>query len=364
VGTWWNYGGVAIFCIILYVVGVPMMQLLALLRNRKHLHETSALDHQSHRMVKRQLGTLYDRYTDESFYFEIVNMLRRLMMTGGLILVGERSVVQALLGILTSLIWLLLVTAKFPYKAYWDNMLEIALSFSLLMSLISGFALELFSTKETSVYEQAVFDILLVLMIVGCICAGLFAIVITLPFCRTRLVALLSKCKKNNARDVLDQWTVQRHTAMKWLSTTDVQDVLDAARTSLESKASTNFQASLKKKRMHKIYPSWMTKRLNTSVEGLARTKLLAKERKKELAERPSPADIKMSPFKAVGVMVQKFMEARFHQRALHHEEVVRIHDERESNSVHLAKKQEEISKRGEENKRKLAARLRERSSK
>ena len=62
--------------------------------------------------------------------------------------------------------------------------------------------------------------------------------------------------------------------------------------------------------------------------------------------------------------MVQKFMEAKLRQRALHHEEVVRIHDERESNSIHLAKKQEEISKRGEENKRKLAARLRERSSK
>ena len=77
-----------------------------------------------------------------------------------------------------------------------------------------------------------------------------------------------------------------------------------------------------------------------------------------------SLADMKMSPFKAVGVMVQKFMEARFHQRALHHEEVIRIHDDRESNSVHLAKKQEEISKRGEENKRKLAARLQERSSK
>ena len=91
---------------------------------------------------------------------------------------------------------------------------------------------------------------------------------------------------------------------------------------------------------------------------------LLAKERKKELAERPPPVDIKMSPFKAVGIMVQKFMEARFHQRALHHEEVIRIHDERESNSVHLVKKQEEISKRGEENKRKLAARLRERGSK
>ena len=44
-------------------------------------------------------------------------------------------------------------------------MLEIALSFGLLMSLISGFALELFQSKETDGYEQVTFDILLVLMI-------------------------------------------------------------------------------------------------------------------------------------------------------------------------------------------------------
>jgi len=44
----------------------------------------------------------------------------------------------------------------------------------------------------------------------------------------------------------------------------------------------------------------------------------------------------------------------------------VRKHTRNKSacNSVQLAKKQEEISKRGEENKRKLAARLRERGGK
>ena len=67
---------------------------------------------------------------------------------------------------------------------------------------------------------------------------------------------------------------------------------------------------------------------------------------------------------KSLGLATRAYLQARFRQRALHHEEVVRIHDERESNSVHLAKKQEEIAKRGEENKRKLAARLRERSGK
>ena len=45
------------------------------------------------------------------------------MLTGGLILVGEHSTVQGLLGILVCAFWLLLVAVKFPYAVYWDNML-------------------------------------------------------------------------------------------------------------------------------------------------------------------------------------------------------------------------------------------------
>ena len=122
--------------------------------NSLQLIHTLSIDQQSHRLVKKQFGSLYDNYTEDCFYFEMVNMFRKLMMTGGLILVGEESVVQALLGILTCTVWFGLVAAKFPYKAYWDNMLEIVLSFGLLMSLISGFALELFQSKETDGYEN------------------------------------------------------------------------------------------------------------------------------------------------------------------------------------------------------------------
>ena len=62
VGEWWNYGGVAVFCMVVYVLGI--LQFVLLCRNRHHLHEESALDHQSHRLVKKQFGSIYANYTE------------------------------------------------------------------------------------------------------------------------------------------------------------------------------------------------------------------------------------------------------------------------------------------------------------
>ena len=165
-------------------------------------------------------------------------MFLKLMMTGGLILVGEESVVQALLGILTCSVWVILVAAKFPYRAYWDNMLEIALSFGLLMSLISGFALELFHLKDTDGYEQVTFDVLLVLMILGCIFSGVFALVITLPICRSRFIKYFMKGRVQTKRRVLDEWVSKHFAVVKWLPDETIQEKLKSCGFELESRSS------------------------------------------------------------------------------------------------------------------------------
>ena len=93
----------------MYVIGVPLIQFIALWRNRRHLHEDSALDLKSHRRVKKQFGAIYQHYTEECYYYDLIDLIRRLMLTGGLILVGGSSVAQVLLGIIVCLGWLLLV---------------------------------------------------------------------------------------------------------------------------------------------------------------------------------------------------------------------------------------------------------------
>ena len=86
--AWWSYGFVGIVCIFLYVIGVPLTQFIVLWINRKHLHEESALDLKSHRKIKKQFGAIYEHYTEECYYYDLVDLIRRLLLTGGLILVG------------------------------------------------------------------------------------------------------------------------------------------------------------------------------------------------------------------------------------------------------------------------------------
>jgi hypothetical protein len=252
VGTWWSYAVFAILCIIVYVIGIPFAQLYVLWKHRKNLHENSAEDPQSHRLVKKQFGSLYENFTDDCYYFEIVNTFRRLLMTGGLILVGEQSVVQALLGILTCTIWLLLVVGKFPYASYWDNVLEISLSFAILMSLISGFALELYQLKETNGYEQAVFDVLLVIMVLMCIFAGVLSLIITLPFCRSRIVDRLKRGTDETKRHYLRGWVSKALPVVNYLNDTEIHETMDRCMQDMKAKSNKAKEIKQKERRLSK----------------------------------------------------------------------------------------------------------------
>ena len=362
VGTWWNYGGVAILCMIIYVIGIPGIQFYVLWQNRHHLHETSALDQQSHRLVKKQFGSLYDNYTEDCFYFEMVNMFRKLMMTGGLILVGQESVVQALLGILTCTAWFGLVSAKFPYKAYWDNMLEIALSFGLLLSLISGFALELFRLKEADGYEQVTFDFLLVAMTCGGIFSGLFALVITLPFCRSRFIKYFMGGKVLTKRNFMKGWVTQHLPVLKWLPEEAIHEIMKSCGFKLEKEADRMIQHSHRKKRLSKIYP---TKHKKISLDAIVKTNMLAKKRKKLLTIRkvmlPASAKKKKPTLKSLGIVVKEHVKSKFRQRRLHSMEVTRIHKDREEQSRHLKRKQEEMVVLKEKKRQQLERRIKSR---
>jgi hypothetical protein len=248
-GTWWNYGAAAIFCIFIYVIGIPMAQFSLLFLNRKHLHETRALDNKAHRIVKKQFGSIYENFTEECFYFELVDMTRRLVLTGGLILVGEHSVTQMLLGILTALLWFSLVALKFPYKAYWDNVLQLTLSFGLLLALVSGLALKLYllekmytnggpipETELGNGFEQKLFDGLLVATTAMCILSGVFALVITLPGCKEIFILVVDKAKTRHNRREIIMWGKSLDVYLKWLTVDQVKNILNAAEESFKQR--------------------------------------------------------------------------------------------------------------------------------
>ena len=140
--------------------------------------------------------------TEDNFYFDLVDLGRRLLLTGGLILVGEKSNTQIFLGALLCFIWLMLVTVRRPYEAYWDNVLSIVLSSQLVLIMLCGMALEmnrLTPTKAADPYEKTSFGVLMVAFSIVIIMSSISAIIITIPCLRDRLVVVyMKRCSKTD----------------------------------------------------------------------------------------------------------------------------------------------------------------------
>ena len=109
---WVAAAGLAYICMIVYVLGVPALMMYALCKNRNFIDgekckESENLDHfQRHLATKKNFGSIYSSYTVQCFYYDIIDLMRRLFLTGGLILIdGKTSVAQIYLGILMCCVW-------------------------------------------------------------------------------------------------------------------------------------------------------------------------------------------------------------------------------------------------------------------
>ena len=98
-------------CLIFYVIGIPAFQLLVMCKNRKNLYKDEAKDPVVNKLLTAKYGALYLNYRPAMYFTDIVDNFRRLLLTGGLIFVGEDSVVQVYLGILLCMFWLAYVIA-------------------------------------------------------------------------------------------------------------------------------------------------------------------------------------------------------------------------------------------------------------
>ena len=53
-------------------------------RNRKNLHKDSCEDPKRQHIVQKEYGSMYQHYKPECYYYDIVDILRRLLLTGGI----------------------------------------------------------------------------------------------------------------------------------------------------------------------------------------------------------------------------------------------------------------------------------------
>ena len=202
-----RYRTLAVLGIIVYVFGILFGILGLLFYNKKYLHETNCPEDEmyKHLQMVKQFGSIYEDYTENNFYFDLVDLARRLLLTGGLILVGEQSNTQIFLGALLCVIWLMLVTVRRPYAAYWDNILSIVLSLQLVLIMLCGMALEmnrLTPGAASDPYEKRSFGVLMVGFSIFIIITAIAAIIVTIPCLRDFLMKIyIKRCNKEEEKE-------------------------------------------------------------------------------------------------------------------------------------------------------------------
>ncbi len=177
VGEHLNYTVLAFICMAVYVLGIPMGSYLILRKHQKHLWDT---DSEKHRGVKQKFGSLYEQYNMDCWWWEVVEMFRKLLLTGVLVMVGSGTSVQVLFGILVSLVYLAFVLKKAPYQDNLDNWLQFFSSFTVVLTLQLAFALKTDSPDE-GLYEVALLDFLLCAVNTFVIFSGFLFMFVSLP---------------------------------------------------------------------------------------------------------------------------------------------------------------------------------------
>jgi hypothetical protein len=203
-GTWWNYAVFAGAGVVVYIVGIPAVLFYLLWRERAYLSEEGCAKSEMprHALAKRRLGAIYGAYKRESYYFDLVDMLRRLLLTGGLIVLGERSNSQILLGALVCTCWLCVLLARRPYEAQWDNALSSMLAFQLLVIILTGMAMEIHRLTPAFAQDRVENDAFSSLMFFSTVCVlgiGVFTVLFAIPCVQRSRFARTMCCEVEEA---------------------------------------------------------------------------------------------------------------------------------------------------------------------
>ena len=118
-------------------------------------------------------GTLYAVYEREYYYWEVVELFRKLLLTAGLVVVENGSPVQLLLGLFIAAVYIVAFTQYQPFEEDLDDMLQIICSFQIIVTMGMGLAIgwsdlrgehatEVGQAKEAT--NTAVLGVLLIIM--------------------------------------------------------------------------------------------------------------------------------------------------------------------------------------------------------
>merc|ERR1712072_735888 len=101
---------------------------------------------------------------------------------------------------------------KRPYKAYWDNVISIALSFNLMVTILCGMTLQLWTYSKddsSNEYEQVIFDYLLCTFTIGSFVMSVFILFLSFS-CIRKKINCCCREPKHSHTDTTLKWVTNR----------------------------------------------------------------------------------------------------------------------------------------------------------
>ena len=201
---------VAIFAIILYPIGVLGTNALLLFKARKAIlsgRETS---------LSRSIAFLHREYEPQMFWWELVEMVRKLVLVGFMLLY-QGTMLQLMLGTLLSVAYLLFQVQAKPFREISDDYLASAASLAIVVIFLTSYAFkdaELVNLpdiqdkmateqRERYVLSQVTLTIIMLIGVLGALVFSvvLFFVQLSIEGERLRSEALANKARRLRYRD-------------------------------------------------------------------------------------------------------------------------------------------------------------------
>jgi len=136
---WWSYVGPALFFILAYPVGVPLLFFYLLYSSKSELGEPE---------TKLKLGFLYEAYSRDAWFFELVDMANKLILTSLLAFFPFDIQMHTALAVLT--LYTIAILLIRPYNRKSDDRLHLLANAELYLFVMAGIILVFSEEKDGS----------------------------------------------------------------------------------------------------------------------------------------------------------------------------------------------------------------------
>eukprot|EP00614_Pseudopedinella_elastica_P022796 CAMPEP_0172644010 /NCGR_PEP_ID=MMETSP1068-20121228/238987_1 /TAXON_ID=35684 /ORGANISM="Pseudopedinella elastica, Strain CCMP716" /LENGTH=1130 /DNA_ID=CAMNT_0013458191 /DNA_START=782 /DNA_END=4171 /DNA_ORIENTATION=- len=166
-----SYVGYAVFMIFVYPIGIPLIWSVMLYRSRHILKDVRAMKREAMFGEPRvgHLSFLVESYLPKFYYFEVLECVRRILLTSAISLADEDSAIAPIAGIIISLVFVFIFSELKPFKEPETSALGIILMYTITVIFLAALIVK----SNTVSNDDPVFGALLMFTIFGGLTLGL-----------------------------------------------------------------------------------------------------------------------------------------------------------------------------------------------